>query len=313
MRLQPLVRLNLESLGDQGAAWEAGLDELLEDLERQWSLRIVRRSLPGGSGSLVVRAHAVDGTERVLKIAMPGEDLTQQARVLEAADGRGYARFGAHDPRRRALMMESLGPSLAQSAGPVEESLDIMAGALLEAWEVDPGGTPVLAPVLAPGEDKASSLHRLVTAHAAQLEHDATPAVLTEALACAQRRAAAYDPDACVVVHGDPHPANLLRTRDQDAPTGRRWVFVDPDGLRAEAAYDVGVALRDWSSALRGPGARHVLEGWCVRMAAATRTDEQAVWEWAFLERVSTGLHVTSFGARSVGRPFLTSAAALLG
>lgn len=40
-----------------------------------------------------------------------------------------------------------------------------------------------------------------------------------------------------VVVHGDPHPANTLRAPDG---RGRGWVLVDPDGFRADPAYDAG-------------------------------------------------------------------------
>ncbi|MGI3781284.1 MAG: hypothetical protein ACRYG2_10970, partial [Janthinobacterium lividum] len=51
---------------------------------------------------------------------------------------------------------------------------------------------------------------------------------------------------------------------------------------------------------------------WCVRVAAASDADPARVWAWGFLERVSTGLYVTSFGAPRVGEPFLRSAALLV-
>ena len=41
--------------------------------------------------------------------------------------------------------------------------------------------------------------------------------------------------------------------------------------------------------------------------------DPEAVWQWGFIERVSTGLYVTSFGAERVGRPVLGTAQHLLG
>ena len=88
---------------------------------------------------------------------------------------------------------------------------------------------------------------------------------------------------------------------------------MDPDGFRGDPAYDAGVVLRDWCSHLTGPDARSRLEGWCDLVAERTGTDRDRVWAWAFLERVSTGLYVTSFGAERVGRPFLATAAHLLG
>ena len=56
-------------------------------------------------------------------------------------------------------------------------------------------------------------------------------------------------------MHGDPHPGNLLAVRPrQGAPKG--WCFVDPDGFVADRAYDLGVALRDWSWLLAGDAAQ---------------------------------------------------------
>lgn len=39
---------------------------------------------------------------------------------------------------------------------------------------------------------------------------------------------------------------------------------------------------------------------------------EKAIWDWGFLERVSTGLYAMSFGAEDLARPFLESAEALI-
>jgi streptomycin 6-kinase len=44
------------------------------------------------------------------------------------------------------------------------------------------------------------------------------------------------------------------------------------------------------------------------QLAAATRIDETAIWEWSFLERVSTDLYTLNFGAEDLSRPFLDTA-----
>ena len=74
------------------------------------------------------------------------------------------------------------------------------------------------------------------------------------------------------------------------------------------------MAVRDFSATLLAdPGtAGDRLRSWCRRVAAPSGTDPDRVWAWAFLERVSTGLYVTSFGAPRVGGPFLRSAEVLL-
>ena len=46
-------------------------------------------------------------------------------------------------------------------------------------------------------------------------------------------------------------------------------------------------------------------------LAATSGMDPAAIWEWGFLERVSTGLYVLSFGADQLARPFLATAEAI--
>ncbi len=38
----------------------------------------------------------------------------------------------------------------------------------------------------------------------------------------------------------------------------------------------------------------------------------QAIWEWGYLERVSTGMYCLAFGAAERGQPFLDTAELLL-
>jgi streptomycin 6-kinase len=148
----------------------------------------------------------------------------------------------------------------------------------------------------AEAEDKAASLVPLI-------EQDRRPGhkrVIDEALRCAGRRSAAFDPGRCVLVHGDAAAANVLRR------PGGGWVFVDPEGFLGDPDYDRGVAARDWCeqlTAAREP--QQLLESYCRRLGG----DLQAVWDWAFLERVSTGLYVAALGGRSL---HLTTAAAVL-
>lgn len=115
-------------------------------------------------------------------------------------------------------------------------------------------------------------------------------------------------------MHGDPHPGNLLTVREPRPGAETGYVFVDPDGFVADRAYDLGVALRDWTSLLLGPDARRVAEGYCAVLAARSGVDAQRIWEWGFLERVSTGLVVLDVvrGPDAVARPHLDSAERLV-
>ncbi len=84
------------------------------------------------------------------------------------------------------------------------------------------------------------------------------------------------------------------------------FVFVDPSTFIGDPAYDLGVALRDWCTELLAGDAPSLARRWCRGLAAATGADEVAVWQWGYLERVSTGLYSESLGGN--GRPHLLTA-----
>ncbi|WP_168929737.1 aminoglycoside phosphotransferase family protein [Nocardioides sp. GY 10127] len=309
-RLQPLTRARVADLGEPGAAWHAGLSALLDGLAQRWGLTL-GRPLPGGSASYVLTATTAAGEPRVLKVRLPDPTLADEARVLRAAHGCGYARLHGHVAAAElgvgeggdALLLEHLGPTLDAAGGAPPDRLRVVARTLREAWAVEP------PPLVPRPEDKAVSLARSVRETDARLGGVTDPGVLRAALAAADRLAGWDGPE--VTVHGDPHLSNLLRAPDA---RGTGWVFVDPDGFPADPAHDLGVALRDWVTTLAeaGSGARALHESWCRLVAEETDLDAGRVRDWALLERVSTGLYVCGFGADRVGRPYLESARALV-
>jgi streptomycin 6-kinase len=290
------------SLGEAGTAWADALPARLGELAALWSLTL-GRPRPGGSSSYVVGARTADGRDVVVKVALPDPGLAAQVKTLRRAAGRGYARLLAFDAERGALLLEALGPSLQRSTRPVEDQLRLLADTLALAWQPADGHPE-------PPVDKAASLHDLVGRLWVELDRPCPRAVVEQALACAERRGA--DRGEPVVVHGDPHPANLLAAPGPRPGAETGWCFVDPDGFVADRAYDLGVVLRDWSSHVEAPGGRARLEGWCELLAARSGVDATRIWEWGFLERVSSGLHILALGAPRAAEPFLRTAALLL-
>ena len=101
---------------------------------------------------------------------------------------------------------------------------------------------------------------------------------------------------------------SLVRSLEE---VGADVVFGIPGGAILPA-YDLGVVLRDWSGHVEAPGGRARLEGWCELLAARSGVDATRIWEWAFLERVSSGLYILAIGAPRAGAPFLRAAELLL-
>jgi streptomycin 6-kinase len=135
-------------------------------------------------------------------------------------------------------------------------------------------------------------------------------AVIDTALRYCHERAVLYRPDATVLAHGDPHPGNALVVPDTDNPV--RFKFVDPDGLAIDPAYDLGVLLRGWNEGLEGKHAHDRARARVRILTQQTQVPAEPIWQWAYVERVSTGLLMLEIGNAEQGREFLRVAEALL-
>jgi streptomycin 6-kinase len=170
--------------------------------------------------------------------------------------------------------------------------------------------------MVTPDDEKAGELFRLVSRLWEELGHPCSERVVNEALRYAERRAAAFDLERCVVVHGDPHPWNALQVLAPRVGAEAGFVFVDPVGFLADPAYDLGVVLRDWSQQLLAAGdagaAAALARRYCALLSAQTGIAETPIWEWGFLERVSSGLYCLELGIEEWGWPFLQTAEMLI-
>jgi streptomycin 6-kinase len=268
--------------GAAGVAWLAGLERTVAELARLWDLS-VGPILPGGTEALVAEATLSDGRAAVLKVYPPGVSLDAgELPTLLAARGRGYAEVYVYDHPRAAALLERLGPPLADLGLPVDAQLAIICATLAEAWAAPPAGAWCMT-----GAEKAGSLSDFITTTWQELGQPCSAQVIATARRYADERRRAFDPRSAVLAHGDAHPWNTLLVPG-DGP--QRFKFVDPDGLFIERAYDLGISMREWTSELLAgdPVALGVQR--CRRLAERTGIDPEPIWQWGFIERVSTAL-----------------------
>ena len=95
---------------------------------------------------------------------------------------------------------------------------------------------------------------------------------------------------------------------------GSGWAMVDPDGFVGERAYDLGVVLRDACREFRaaedaavGAGPMMLRDG-CAHLSAAAGVEQERVWRWGFVERVTTGLYLGWHGYAAEAETFLRTA-----
>lgn len=312
-QLPATVRMRAESLGEMGTRWIASLDEYVRQIERQWNIELAGEVLSGGSESLVAHARLADGKAAILKIGLPGSaDLSMEAKVYALAAGQGYAKLFAHDPEHNAILLEQLGPPLSTKVNSTHSQMHIICNTLKEAW------IPLdSAHGLMTGAEKSEWLAIFITERWRMLGYPCEKSTVDRALSFTEERIDAYSPDNSVLVHGDAHGHNTLLVDLQgDDPINHpindgeamRCKFIDPDGLFAEKACDLAVQMRDWSQELLAGDTVRLLKERCELLAGLTGVDEHAIWQWGFIERVSTGLVLLEIGLKSEGAETLVVA-----
>jgi len=284
-----VVRNKARSVGAD--RWIDELPELIATLEREWDIT-TGDAYTDGTEAHVLAATLADGTDAVLKLCVPmrGTAALDEITFYELGGGHGCATLLRADRDHEALLLERLGPSLNDLALPLRGRLEIICATVSQLWRRAPD-----APFRS-GADKAGWLIERITAQWEELDHPCDERAIAHAVDCAERRIAAHDDERAVLVHGDAHQWNTLRTLD-----GSGWKLIDPDGLLAEAEYDLAIPMRE------DPDEGDLRER-AALLAQLTGRDETAIWEWGVVERVSTGLLAVAIDLEPIGSQMLRAA-----
>ncbi len=300
IRISDELRRKAVAEGTECVTWVADLPRLVREVATLWDLRI-GESLDGGTASFVAAGTTVDGTEVVLKLAMPAEidgwdTLDREARVLQEVHGRGCVRILDYDPDRHALLIERLGSRLADLGFPPSHQLEIICGLLRQVWAVVP------VTELPSGFERAAWLGSFISDTWEHLDRPASVTVIDHAGRLADKLCHSDAGHRSVLVHGDAHAWNTL----QQPGANGEFRLIDPDGLCAEPEYDLSISMREYLDGLldgdpveRGVQRAHLL-------AELTGTDAERIWDWGYLELVSNGLLLIKTGKNaSAGRASL--------
>jgi streptomycin 6-kinase len=197
------------------------------------------------------------------------------------------------------MLQERLGRALCDLGLSPEVQIDVIASTLRAAWHRVPTD-----PLLRTGATQARSLYDSIRADWDLLDRPCTRRAIERAEQYARLREDAFDASTAVLIHGDAHPANVLEDLSVTAAPGR-FKLIDPDGMISEPAHDLAIPLRDWTAELlRSSDAAALGLAWCERLGRVADVDVEAIWQWAYVERVSTGLFLLRLG-ESLGAQFL--------
>lgn len=280
--LSELARQRAESGGEVGRAWLDALPATVADLAARWGLEI-GAPYDGGTAGYVTRAERADGTPVVLKVALPlstDEEQTfrRSVRAHELAAGRGCVALLDVELDRHAMLLERLGSNLADAGFTIAQILDAVVDALREFWRPLPADHGLMN-----GAESAAWLGDFIVDRWNAAGQPCPRAVIDRALECCAARAAAHDPTAEVLVHADAHGWNTVIAGDG-------FKLVDPEGLASTPAHDLAVPMREYNAPLLAGDTARLVHERAEYLGRRADVDPVAVWEWGFIERVSTGL-----------------------
>jgi streptomycin 6-kinase len=279
-------------IADGYASWLDELPALVASLARDWSLTI-GFTLRGGHKAFVAEAIIADGTAAVLKVGVPGtrRDLGHEATALRLANGDGCAALLRDDMDRGALLLERLGATMYELVPDPASRHDMLCDVATRLWR------PLDADVDLPtGADLAHEYAELLPRLWEETGRPCSRQTVDDALACMARRADAHDGRRTVLVHGDVHELNALQAADGG------FKLIDPAGLRAEPACDLGTIVRC------NPEIGDDLQARTQRLADRSGVDATAIWEWGTIHRVMSGLYSRRVGYQPFGDLLLAEA-----
>ena len=295
IQLRDKVLRNIAAQGEVGASWLKALPSLLGRLEVEWGIKLARL-FPNATEAFVSEALTADGQQVALKIPIAGfPKADRELSLLQAANGRGYARLLRYDTNSGAMLLERLGPQLAELGLPITQQIRIICQTLEQAWMPLPPGLRFPT-----GAEKASQMSSYISMIWPRLGRPCSEKVIEVALRFAEARRDAFDPANSILAHGDPHAWNTLLDRGTN-----ECKFVDPDGLFIERAYDLSISMREWSAELLAGDPVALGRRRCALLSLLTETQETAIWQWGFVERLVNGLRYKEVGPEENSMEFL--------
>ena len=302
------VRQRVLHLGQRGERWLAELPDVIAHLERAWSIT-VGQALAGGTGSFVARARTAEGGDAILKIAIPEVGFADELRVLESAQGHGYVRLLADDREREAMLLEALGPPMASLALPPEQQIALLCQMLRQAWQAPrPAGLVV---------DAGRREGRATRPHGQPHVGGLGPSVFGAGRAtrpCGTPSGARPRSTWSAASWSTAIPIRGTRCRCSRRGWGRRrdsssWTRSDSSPTPPTTwEWCCATGASNSSRREHAEAAAALARRYCALLSAQTGVEETAIWEWGFLERVSSGLYCLELGIEELGRPFLQTA-----
>jgi streptomycin 6-kinase len=267
---QKFTRTITGMFGESGKKWLADLPRIAGEVTAEWALTI-EEPYKNLSYHFVAPCIRADGSQAVLKIGFPGEELEffNEVKTLQLYGGDGAIRLLDVDPGRYAMLLEKLTPG--ESLGKLclqddAQAVKIAAGILKKLVREIP-------------EDAGYHLLENWINGFRQAENTEFPA---DKIKRAQNfYSELTSKKRKYLLHGDFHHENILSAEREP------YLVIDPKGLMGSAGYDAGVFLNNHRNWLEGmPDGQAKLDLAVRQFSETLQIDEDEIRKWAFVQMV---------------------------
>lgn len=244
--------------------WLETLPQLLDKLVALWFLRLETPFDHGGTCSWICPVVRADGTQAVLKLAMPHMEGRHEIQGLRYWSGRSMVKLLAADEDSGAMLLERCLPGTTLRSEPEPTQDVIIAGILRRVWE-----------------SAAGTSGRAVFRHLAEMigfwceetmaQRPSWPdeGLVEEGMRVMKELARPAATDVLLVT--DLHAGNVLRAEREP------WLAIDPKPFMGDRSYDPVQHLMNCETRLHNNPA-----GLVERIAGLTEVDPERLRLWMF-------------------------------
>lgn len=244
--------------------WLETLPQLLDKLVALWSLRLETPFDHGGTCSWVCPVVRGDGTQAVLKLAMPHMEGKHEIQGLRYWSGRSMVRLLEADDDSGAMLLERCLPGAPLRSEPESAQDVIIAGVLRRIWE-----PTTETPRLIDFRHLSEMIDFWCEETIAQRHLWPDAGLVNEGLRLMKELARSAPND--VLLATDLHADNVLRAQREP------WLAIDPKPFVGDRSYDPVQHLINCESRLhRKP--TYLIE----RIAGLTEVDPERLRLWTF-------------------------------
>jgi len=221
------------------------LEDTIGIIEKQKKIKFLK-SLEGGTSAFLAEGLTAEGKEIIVKIPLYQLDLginfINEIKALKKVDGQGYVKLLSYDNVLKVAFLEPLGKPLGDCEFSVNRQIEIICQALKQSWiplknsDQFPNTLEIIDWFISYINDSWKDLHQPFSTQ-----------LLVTTNNFISNRKKDYHPKNSCLVHGDAHNYNILQEKIGNIDS---FKLIDPDGLRSEPAYDLGVIMREWADEL---------------------------------------------------------------